>query len=166
MTKRCSTAWLFATLIVVSLLTACGGGGDDQHAVPAGAKVCELKQVFAGSLIPRSDISNYPALPTPELLPAGDDVFSVSPIIAQPGFQPLPEGAELVVYVQSYAYRASPETLTWECVLRGLSAGDHVALRGGPRGEGQVFSINAVSSMTLPDGRTAASSWAGLRIEY
>jgi hypothetical protein len=155
-------------LALCALLTACGGGGDDQSqdSVPLGAKVCELKQVLAGSLIPRSDINNYTALPTPELLPAGDDVFSVSPVIAQPGFQPLPAGAELVVYVQSYAYRASPETLLWECVLRGLSAGDHVALRGGPRGEGQVFSVGAVSRMTLPDGKTAASSWAGLRIEY
>ncbi len=163
MTKNFFT--LRATLAALGLifLVACGGGGDD--GVPFGAKVCELRQVPAGSLIPRTDVIDYEPLKTPELVSAGDSLFVVDYPFAPGSSQQLPN-ATITFFVQQFGYRATSETRLWECALRGLSAGDRIALQSGPRDEGQRFYVSAMSELTLVDGRTASSERSGFWIEY
>ncbi len=45
MTNRCRTAWLFATLIFIAMLAACGGGGDDIPAMPF-STAAEVRAAF------------------------------------------------------------------------------------------------------------------------
>lgn len=165
MTNRCRTAWLFVGLIIIALLAACGGGGDDRDSVPAGAKVCELKQVTAGSLLPQYDVYPYESLKQPQVRPDGDDLFVVDYPFA-PGSSPQLPNASLTFYVQQFGYRAQATTLLWECILHDLKAGDHVALRGGPRGGGGQFYIFALSEVKLADGKTAGSETMGFWINY
>ncbi len=159
---------LFALSALCLALTACGGGGDDQNpeAVPAGAKVCELKQRPASlPFIPAVDVYDDARVATPEVRPAGDDLFAVRYPFA-PGTLPYPlPGATITFYVRQFGYHASAETPLWGCVLQELAVDDKIAIRGGPRNQGGEFFVGVYAEVIL-DGKKVSSKWEGFWIEY
>jgi hypothetical protein len=169
---RSVPAALFAGLV----LAACGGGGDDGTRIPAGVKVCELKEVPSHtyySAASMSDISgvnglipglaNSVFLLTPMLVVSEDMIFTVTAPNAY--LPPQPEARRYVFYVTEFLYPRSGARANYQCVVTGLRSDEKVYISGGESDYPRRFYVSAWATLVLDDGRVVASEETSLVIE-
>lgn len=159
------------SVLALAVLAACGGGGgnDDRDAIPADAKVCELKQSTGSNLIPRFDIEVDGLIPgvgqyllSPRVQVSEDLVFTMDRFF--PGMPPKPEDLRYTFYVQEWLYHAG-DAPRYQCVLSGLLPDDKVYLVGGKLDTKRLFLVN-VRAYVVRSGQTIASQATQLLIDY
>ncbi len=150
--------FVLVAITTAFLVAACGGGDDDRDAVPAGAKVCELRYSQEPQFL------NYQAYGIRQI---EDKVFLPPILVSEPGdvlrvqypFAPgiiyeIP-GASYVFTMQQFSYH-NPGPV-WQCVVEGLALGDRIVFRGGPSDRKIEWYLAIYATITLADGRRALS---------